>query len=80
MAAKKFEFPRMPKVEDLVKLMRESLGTVEKEFVGFKMSNISAGVEVTAGWPSGITGSLSFAPTRKAKNQQNYDKVAKELP
>ena len=49
MAAKKFEFPRMPKVEDLVKLMRESLGTVEKEFVGFKMSNISAGVEVTAG-------------------------------
>ena len=65
MAKKKFEFPRMPKVEDLVKLMRESLGTVEKEFVGFEISNISAGVEVTAGWPPGITGCLSFTLTPK---------------
>ena len=50
MAAKKFEFPRMTRVEDLVKLIRGSLGTVEKEFVEYDMSNISVGVEVTAGW------------------------------
>ena len=67
MTEKTSEFPRMPRVEDLVRLMRESLRTVENEFVDFEISNISAGVEVTAGWPPGITGSLSFTLTPKGQ-------------